>query len=53
VPRRRSRRWHPDFDAGSPPRADVALADPAVDFVDMARVVDRAHAAFVKLWPRG
>lgn len=50
---RRRRRWHPDFDAGRTPPADdrVALADAAVDFVDLARIVDRMHAAFVKSLP--
>ena len=46
---RRHRRWHPDLDAGmAPPEADLFTADDfALDFVDMARVVDRLHAAFV------
>lgn len=55
---RRTRRWHPDFDAGPAPDriatpANVpgsvlapAIHDVAIDFVDMSVVIDRIHAAF-------
>ncbi len=46
---RRRRRWHPDFDEGAaPPDVMPLQADVAVDFVDVALVVDRIHAAFFR-----
>ena len=45
----KTRRWHPDLDASvapCPPSLSMAPVDLALDFVDMATVVDRIHAAF-------
>ena len=55
------RRWHPDLDASvapwshlesvspCPPSPSVPpVAEIAIDFVDLAAVVDRIHAAFFR-----
>lgn len=46
------RRWHPDLDASvapCPPSPSVlSVGDAAVDFVDLASIVDRIHAAFFR-----
>lgn len=46
----RPRRWHPDFGPGASGRAPQALAPPrsdaAVNFVNMAGVIERMQQAF-------
>lgn len=47
---RRASRWHPELNAWATPNlsAGPAPQDAAFDFVDMAVIVDRMHAAFFR-----